>query len=75
MLDTKVSVPSRGLGSFLQMSQAENSVSSVDLFPAPREDWVVSYEGNFNGNNDNYCVSGPSRGLGSFLLAKDSASK
>lgn len=39
----EVSVPSRGLGSFLQMKKIEIDPKEI-MFPSPREAWVISYD-------------------------------
>ena len=41
--DFNVSVPSRGLGSFLHFTFG-NTYIDFASFPAPLEDWVVSYK-------------------------------
>ena len=61
-----VSVPSRGLGSFLH--EAACVLDKLIVFPSPLEVWVGSYTSSKIWMSFLIIVSGPSRGLGSFLL-------
>ena len=63
-LYTNVSVPSRGMGGFLPMRNANKLLLT---FPSPLEVWVVSYKMSENIRTKHEEVSVPSRGMGGFL--------
>ena len=65
-MDEGVSGPSRELGGFLRHRITYYGLK-LENFPAPIEDWVVSYLLNKSFNERRKKVSGPSRGMGSFL--------